>query len=178
MQKWWFLAVKGIGGGSRIRKWKSLIYKYIVALHLEFPKWAHLCLKSRRLKMYGCKREGWCRKMYRKSYTLQKLPNFWREPFFRATGWPDGHKNWYTASYGYYLGNNLGDFWFFDFLAFYGLSKFKIWAPAPKMPKIWAKNDQKKPKNQKIKNPLDCSLDNIHMKLCTNFYDHLVTQWL
>ena len=50
----------------------------------------------------------------------KNCPIFEGEPFFRATGWPDGHKNWYTASYGYYLGNNLGDFWFFDFLAFFG----------------------------------------------------------
>ena len=46
------------------------------------------------------------------------------------------------------------------------------------MAKIWAENEQKKPKNQNLKNPLDSSLDNTHEKLCTKIYDNLVTQWL
>ena len=47
-----------------------------------------------------------------------------------------------------------------------------------KCPKFGLNLTKKNPKNQNIKNPLDCSLDDIHMKLCTNFYDHLVTQCL
>ena len=46
------------------------------------------------------------------------------------------------------------------------------------MAKFWAESGQKKAKNQKIKNPLCSSLDNVHMKLCTHFFDNLVIQCL
>ena len=46
------------------------------------------------------------------------------------------------------------------------------------MAQIWSRNWQKSPKTQKFKNPLCCSLDTIHLKVCTNFHDNLVTQCL
>ena len=58
------------------------------------------------------------REMYRKCFTSRNGNFFPREPLFKGTGWPECHENWYTASYRYYLGNNIGDFWFLSFCLF------------------------------------------------------------
>ena len=78
------LKVKGIGG-SQVKFSISFVLTYVVALSLQFPKWAHFPSSSARLPRYECKREAWCRENYRNSYTLKKQPNFPRCPIFWAT---------------------------------------------------------------------------------------------
>ena len=137
--------------------------------------WAYFWYVSR-FRVYPC-HHGWvlgCIYFWGQIF-FKKWPIFARCPTFWATRYSDLCKNWHISSKQHYLQIDVGDFWFFDFLAFFGSLKSRFWAPGPKIGKIWAKCGQKKPKTQNLKNPLHQFVDINHVKMCANFHDNLST---
>ena len=120
---------------TRSKKLFFLVWTYVVALVIQFLKWAHFPLNSRRLPRYESTKMGRFRAFSAKCMEiwLKSVSEIGRQPLFGDTGWSDRPKYGYTPSYHGYLGHHFSRFFIFLFFLFFWAIFSQILAPEPKI---------------------------------------------